>query len=76
MAPAGGVNDSMGLADGVNDWIVLADVDKGCQALAGGVNDSMTLADGIKGYIAFNRGWCKRLHAYASNLYQPKYIYF
>ena len=74
MAPAGGVNDSMGPADGVNDWIVLADVDKGYQALAGGVNDSMTLADGIKGYIAFNRGWCKRLHAYVSNLCQLKCI--
>ena len=55
---------------------MLADVDKGYQALAGGVNDSMTLADGIKGYITFNRGWCKRLHAYASNPFQPKCIYF
>ena len=51
MAPAGGVNDSMGLADGVNGCIVLADVDKGYQALAGGVNDSMELADGVNSWI-------------------------
>ena len=51
MAPAGGVKDSMGLADGVNGCIVLADVDKGYQALAGGVNDSMELADGVTGWI-------------------------
>ena len=74
MAPAGGVNDSIGLADGVNGCIVLADVDKGYQALAGGVNDSMTLADGIKGYMRILLTFSSP-NAYASNLCQPKCVW-